>query len=95
MARLMMVGIRLNFPAWEKRHLRLSGQAMWWGGRSSVLGHLNPRQAGPLVYLSVHDDIDSDPIRFDECASGAAVYLVILGKPGTEWPRSTSEPGTE
>lgn len=41
-ARLMTVGIRLNFPAWGQEaalDLRV--------GTSSVLGHPNPRWAGP------------------------------------------------
>lgn len=34
------------------------------------------------VYLSMYDDINSNPISFDESSGGGgAIYLVILGKP--------------
>lgn len=33
------------------------------------------------AYLTMHDDINSDPIGFDESSSGGgSIYLVILGK---------------
>lgn len=88
MARLMMVGIRLNFPAWgQKGHLRWSRSRA--PGRSGVWGDggwasPNPRWQRGLVYLSMNDDINSDPVGFDECAGAAAVYSIILGEPRTE-----------
>lgn len=85
MARLMMVGIRLNFPAWEKRLPQTTragpyseGDGAWTPQPWAMQG----RQAG-LGYLSVHNDVNADPVGLDKCASGAAIYLVILGKPGT------------
>jgi hypothetical protein len=33
------------------------------------------------MYLSMHDDINSNPIGFDEHAGGGAICIVILGKP--------------
>lgn len=56
---------------------------MWEMGQAfSVLGLLEPR----LLYLSMHNDINADPIGLDECAGCAVVCLVIFGKPGKERP---------
>lgn len=63
-----------------------------WGSREAwgVVGEIEagPAQAsgrqGGLVYLSVHDDVNSDPVGFDECAGGGTVYFVILGEPRAE-----------
>ena len=43
-----------------------------------------PCKQGGLAYLPVHDDINADPIGFDECAGNAAIYFVILGEPRAE-----------
>ena len=57
------------------------------GGAQGRVGEMRPCQLGPgqsrLAYLSMHNDVDADPIGLDERVGGAAVYLVILGKPGT------------
>lgn len=34
-----------------------------------------PCKQGGLAYLPVHDDINADPIGFDECASNATIYF--------------------
>ena len=89
MARLMTVGIKLNFPAWGQRHyLRQSGVGPKGGvgcgrGDQDWVGRIPCKQGG-LAYLSVHDDINADPIGYDECAGNAAIYFVILGEPRAE-----------
>lgn len=43
-------------------------------------------------YLSMHNNIDSNPIGFDESSSGGgAIYLVILGKPRVEQTKVVSK----
>lgn len=37
------------------------------------------------AYLSMYNNINSNPVGFDESSSGgSAIYLVILGKPRVE-----------
>lgn len=39
-------------------------------------------------HLSMHDDINADPVGLDERAGGGTIDLVVLGKPGIGRPGS-------
>lgn len=82
MARLMTVGIRLNLPAWENRIVFIHPL----GAPGRAEGDEQGRAA--FGHLSVHNDVNANPIGLDECAGGGAIYLVILGKPRMEGPSS-------
>jgi hypothetical protein len=44
------------------------------------------------AYLSMHNNVNSNPIGFDESSSGGgAVYLVIFGKPRVEGTKVMSK----